>query len=492
MKLTIENKTTFLNDYYFQTLCLLYFPGEKFREDDPGENAASFLLERRDSGFYCKTVLKAGERTAEGSFFTEGYVPKVTFSESDFAAMALGKAYLNAASKLFGFALPWGYLLGLRPVKRAKYYLDRGYSEQTVEDLFVYDYGVSVQKARLAVETAALENKMLVDTRPNDCGLYLSIPFCPTKCDYCSFISCATPKLLGLIPSYLDRLKRDLVETCRVIRETGMRLTAVYVGGGTPSILDPEQLKDLLSCLNSCLPKEHIREFSFEAGRPDTITEEKLQILKSFGIDRISINPQTTNDEVLKRIGRKHSVKQFFEIAKLAKTIGFSVLNADLIAGLPGDTEDSFRKSLSDVMELGFDNITVHTLSVKKSAVLRFSEDGVYDPVGVLARKCVEYAWETLRSGGWMPYYLYRQKNIVGNAENVGYAKPGTENLYNVLMMEEYSTVFSCGAGAITKLVNGTRDQICRLANQKYPYEYLDTDLGIREPEIKEFFSQYS
>lgn len=490
MKLIVENKTEYLNDYYFQTLCLLYFPGEKFGEGPDSENSACFLLEKQGDSFFCRTVLTVGEREAVGTFSTAGYVPHVEMNETDFASLALGKAYLEAGRELFGFPLPWGYLLGLRPVKRAKFYLDRGYSAETVEKLFIEDYDVLPQKARLAVETASLENRMLTEIGEYDCGLYLSIPFCPTKCDYCSFVSCATPRLLSLIPTYLERLKQDLIASCRVIRELGLRLRSVYIGGGTPSILSESQLRDLLSCINAHLPTEHLVEFSFEAGRPDTITKEKLHILKEGGIRRISVNPQTTDEEVLRRIGRSHTVSDFFAIAEEAMHMDFDSVNADLIAGLPGDTKPQFEKSLADVMALGFENITVHTLSVKKSASLRFWDGGVYDPAGVLARECVEYAYETLKCADWQPYYLYRQKNIIGNAENVGYAKPGTENLYNVLMMEEYSTVLACGAGAITKLVSPGRDQICRIAFPKYPYEYLDANDGIREPEIRRFFKE--
>lgn len=491
MKLTIQNKTQYLNDYYFQTLCLLYFPGEKFHEGFESPAEASFLLEQREEGFYCETVLSLGDRTVKGVFDTTGYVPQVDMTASDFAALALGKAYLQAGEALLGFPLPWGYLLGLRPVKRAKYYLDRGYSPEMVEKLFVQDYNVLPSKAILAVKTALVENQMLTDVEQFDCGLYLSIPFCPTKCDYCSFISCATPRLFSLIPAYLERLKRDFIDTCALIKDLGLRLRSVYIGGGTPSFLTEEQLTDLLSCMNEHLPKDHLLEFSFEAGRPDTITEEKLHILKANGVDRISVNPQTTNDTVLQNIGRKHTVSDFFAVAKKALSIGFDIVNADLIAGLPGDTKESFAQSLSDVMEMGFENITVHTLSVKKSASLRFRDGEVYDPAGVMARECVEYACNTLSEAGWEPYYLYRQKNIIGNAENVGYAKQGTENLYNVLMMEEYSTVFACGAGAITKLVSPAKDEICRIAFPKYPYEYLDADNGIRESEIRDFFSNY-
>lgn len=488
MKVLIDNRTSYLNPYYFQTLCLLYFPGERFREQDDDGRTAAFLLEARGEGFYCHVRLQADGREACGEFCTEGYVPHVPMDAAAMAALALGKAYLSAGEKLFGFRLPWGYLLGLRPVKRAKYYLDRGYSSETVVKLFEADYDVLPQKSRLAVQTACTEQRMLDSLQPNDCALYISIPFCPTKCDYCSFVSLSTPRLFQLLPTYLERLKSDLQATARVIRETGMRLTSIYVGGGTPSILTEQQLQDLLEHVNRHFPLEHVKGFSFEAGRPDTITAEKLHILKANGVRRISVNPQTTDAQVLQRIGRHHSVQAFFDVANLAMQEQFEAVNADLIAGLPGDTFETFCRSLSDVMDIGFENITVHTLSVKKSAALRFSEEGIYDPAGALARTCTEYAWQTLGGCGWMPYYLYRQKNIVGNAENVGYAKPGTENLYNVLMMEEASTVFACGAGAITKLVSPDQKEICRIAFPKYPFEYLRDEGGIREQEIFDFF----
>ena len=488
MKLFIDNRTDCLNDYYFQTLCLLYFPGEKFSPKDGSPASASFLLEKRGEGdFYCEATLSDGKRQASGCFSTAGWTPEVDMKDNDFAAMALGKAYLRAGEKLFGFSLPWGYLLGLRPVKRAKYYLDLGCTDETVGRLFRKDYDVHPDKASLAVETARTEQRMLAGTEENDCGLYVSIPFCPTRCAYCSFISVATDKLRNLLPDYLEKLKRDIEHTCALIRETGMRLTSVYIGGGTPTSLDPRQTADLMKTLDRFLPREDLREFTCEAGRPDTITEEKLRILKSYGVDRVSVNPQTTDGAILERIGRKHTVKDFYDACGMVEKTGFRVRNADLIAGLPGDTEKGFRKSLEDVISVGFENITVHTLSVKKSSFLRFSEDGHYDPFGGLARSCVSYACGRLKETGRNPYYLYRQKNIIGNAENVGYAFPGTENLYNVLMMEEYSTVFACGAAAITKLVTPDRTDILRAANPKYPFEYLASDRFLSPEEVIEF-----
>jgi len=493
MKLVIDNRTGYLNDYYFQTLCLLYFPGEKFKQNDESENSAYFYLEETDKGkhvFVSRVILSSGDKRAEG-YFSGGYTPSIPMNDDFYAMNALGKAFLEAGEKLFGFGLPWGYITGLRPVKRAKYYLDRGYTAEEVITLFNRDYNVSNEKSTLSVETALLQQKMLDDVRENDCGLYVSIPFCPTRCDYCSFVSYSNAKLFALIPEYLEKLMRDIRNTGDMIKRLGMRLRAIYIGGGTPSILDEFQINRLLSCINSSVEINDNTEYTFEAGRPDTITAEKLLAVKSNGVKRISINPQTTSDFVLNEIGRKHSSKQFFDAAELAMKIGFDSVNADLIAGLPKDTEVSFKQSIEDVIGLGFSNITVHTLSIKNAANIRFVGDGYYDPEGDFARASVEYARKRLGDFGYKPYYLYRQKNTVGNAENTGYTLPNKENLYNVLMMEEHSTVFACGAGSITKLVSPKRDEILRHAFPKYPYEYLREDKSLGFDEAESFFSKY-
>ncbi len=494
MILEIDNRTQYLNDYYFQTLCLLYFPGERFGASAGKENYASFSLREEiidnNRYFVCDVTLGAGNRRVSAHYSGRGYIPSIPMDPEFEVMNALGKAFLDAGEKLFGFGLPWGYITGLRPVKRAKYYLDRGYSAQEVLRLFEKDYNVSKEKSLLSVETALTEEKMLSDIGADDCGIYVSIPFCPTRCDYCSFVSYSNQKLFKLIPDYLLKLQRDIRATGELVKELGMRVRAIYIGGGTPSILDPHQINELLSCINNSFLIGSDVEFSFEAGRPDTITKEKLFAVKDHGVGRISINPQTTNDSVLQRIGRHHTADQFFEAAEMAKGIGFSCINADLIAGLPGDDFVSFSKSVRDMIDLGFDNVTVHTLSIKNAAPLRFFDDGYYDPQGDLARKSVLYAYNELKAAGYLPYYLYRQKNTVGNAENTGYALAGKENLYNVLMMEEHSTVFACGAGSITKLVSPSRELIDRLAYPKYPFEYLSEDRGIGRERALEFFAR--
>ncbi len=492
MKLTIHNTTGLLNDYYFQTLSLLYFPGEKFpTSEDLSPNSAEYFLEKRGSGYYGKAVLHAGEYSAEGEFCTDGYEYSVSVHSELDAQCAIGKAFVQAGERLFGFSLPWGYITGLRPVKRARFYLDKGYDDKTVNNLFVKDHNVSPEKAMLSIRTAHNEIRMLEGVGRKTAGLYISIPFCPTRCQYCSFVSYSTPRLLKMLPAYVELLKKDIIDTAAVLKELGITLSAIYVGGGTPSILSPEQTTDILGTVNRHFDLSDLREFTFEAGRPDTITKEKLVAAKECGVTRVSINPQSLNENVLKAIGRQHTTAQFFEAYETARNVGFDSINADLIAGLPEDTFETFASSFEKVLSMSFENITLHTLSIKNAAAMRFEKENVYDPMGKLAVKCVQYVYDRMWESGMEPYYLYRQKNTVGNAENTGYSLPGKENLYNVLMMEEHSSVFACGAGAITKLVSPDEQIIDRIAHQKYPYEYLDEPKGIGADRIKDFYSKH-
>ncbi len=497
MILRIDNNTGYLNDYHFQTLCMLYYPGEKFPPNaTEAENEASFSVSpvNNDGCDGCRStvVLRCGDRCerSECTLFTSSF----TF-EADLAfavQAAVGKAFLDAGRKLFGFVPPWGYLTGLRPVKRARFHKDKGLSAEEVYNMFTADYCVSPEKARLSLDIAATEERMLEKySAKNDCCLYIAIPFCPTRCEYCSFVSYSNDKLFKTIPDYLERLDEDIKRTADIIKQTGFDLRAIYIGGGTPSILNETQLDKLLFSVNDRFDLSKLQEFSFESGRPDTTTLSKLKIAKQYGVNRVSINPQTTSDEVLKRIGRNHTAKQFFEAADMAMKVGFDGVNADLIAGLPGDTYEGFTKSLEDVIGCGFNNITVHTLSVKNAAPIRFDESGIYDPSGENARRCVSYANERLREAGLLPYYLYRQKNTIGNAENTGFATPGFECDYNVLMMEETNTVFACGASSITKLVSPNGEKIERIAFPKYPFEYLSAPRGIGEEKILDFFKRY-
>ncbi|MDD4125194.1 MAG: coproporphyrinogen dehydrogenase HemZ [Eubacteriales bacterium] len=486
MKVFIDNNTGYLNDYHFKSLCLLYFPAEKFPEQDSSSCSVSFTLNKTANGLRASASVVSPYGNSSAECGEEDIIFTIPTAGEDIAAAVTGKAFLKAGEKLFGFLPPWGYLTGLRPVKRARYYLERGFRENKVRRLFENDYNVSSEKTSLSVRTAYSEIKLLSSITPKNCGVYVSVPFCPTRCDYCSFVSYSNNKLFRLIPEYLERLANDIKRTGSIIKETGFVPVSVYIGGGTPSFLSEEQLRFLLCAINKYIPMDSVREYSFEGGRPDTLTAQKLGIIKNGGVNRISVNPQSTCQRVLDAIGRKHTVEDFFKAASLAMKCGFSTVNTDLIAGLPEDTFDTFSKTLDDVINIGFENITVHTLSIKNASEIK-NEYGAFDPVGRLARECVSYAGNTLTERGYDPYYLYRQKRTVGNGENTGFSLCGHESIYNVMMMEESSTVFACGAGAITKLVSVDGTRIERIAFPKYPFEYLERDDGIGEDRIHLF-----
>ena len=309
-------------------------------------------------------------------------------------------------------------------------------------------------------------------------------------------MSYTTPKLLALIPEYLAKLCDDIDRIFRIIKENGKRVVTIYIGGGTPTTLDETQLEILLSKIAENIDTSTLAEFTLEAGRPDTIIPGKFVIAKKYGVTRVSINPQTLNDEILSSIGRRHTVADFLRAYEVARESGIPHINTDLIAGLPEESFISFSKSVDEIIRLRPDNITVHTFCVKKAASILREGTDVYSRTGGETGKSVEYSHVSVANAGYVPYYLYRQKNTVGNFENVGFCLPGTEGLYNILMMEELHSVFAVGAGAVTKLVSPDRSYIERIFSPKYPYEYLAPDAKTTAGEdaaaqVRAFFEKY-
>lgn len=367
----------------------------------------------------------------------------------------------KALREYTGHDLPWGILTGVRPVK----VLSKVTDAQAEESLLV-----SGKKLALARRIEQVQ-KPLEDSIPmNSFSLYISIPFCPTRCSYCSFVSHSVDSAASRLDEYLLRVCEEMKQLAKISRHIGLIPDTIYFGGGTPTVLSAEQLKRLFAALEY-FDLSHIREFTVEAGRPDTITPEKLKAIKAAGADRISVNPQTMNDEVLKAIGRAHNSAQTEQAFMMAREAGFDVINMDLIAGLPTDTFESFTASLDAVCGLSPENITVHSLSLKRAAAL--FRGNVENTAGT-AERMIDYAHHKLGECGYIPYYLYRQKNTADNQENTGYAKPGCESLYNTYMMEELQIILAAGAGASTKLVDRRNGKIKRITNHKYPYEYLD------------------
>lgn len=468
-----------VNRYYVQTLCMVFFPGATFGENEiPGYGVPEVTVnvyKEEDGSDTAFVSMKLNDRTCEATE-TVGIEEDITISEH--SHVAVGRAVFAAGKELLGHIPPWGILTGVRPAKIAGNLLSEGRGVLKTKKILRDEYFLSHQKAALAVSVATTEAKLLKKIDRNTCSLYVSIPFCPSRCSYCSFVSYTTPRLLSLIDDYLDALLAEIDETVEVINAVGLKVNTVYIGGGTPTTLNPEQLRKLLTKINEKLDVSALIEFTLEAGRPDTITKEKLDVAKELGVTRISVNPQTLNDDILREIGRNHTREDFFRAYNIAKESGIRDINVDLIAGLPGDDFKSFSETLDGIIQLEPTNITVHTFCVKKASdVLRNNSD-IYSLTGGDAAKSVAYSQLNTKFAGYKPYYMYRQKNTVGNLENVGFSIEGHEGVYNVLMMEEVQTIFAVGAGAVSKLVrfngNGTRDTLIkRISNHKYPYEYL-------------------
>jgi len=463
-----------LNPYYIQTLCMLFFPGVKFPENEeetPEIHVVTVHMTETETGVSAVSAIRLGEKYMEGSW-QENWNTDIG-DRDRIRKIAAGRAFMLAGEAFTGFTPPWGIMTGVRPAKLVSEYLHAGKTPEEAASLLEREFFASRDKAELAVQVAQAEDRLITDDKRKECSIYIAIPFCPTRCAYCSFVSYTSPNLLKLIPEYLAALAEDIDHTCALIQKLGLHVATVYIGGGTPTILTADQLDFLLSRIRKWIPE--VEEFTLEAGRPDTITRDKLETAKRYGVDRISVNTQTLNEEVLARIGRKHTADEFFAAYETAREVGIQAVNIDLIAGLPSDTADSFRATIDAILPLQAENITVHTFCVKKSA--DFKTEGMFDRDGMEAMKSVQYSYSALTENGYLPYYMYRQKNTVGNLENVGYAKAGYEGLYNIYMMEEVHSIFSCGASAVTKFVSlPEKDgsvRIERIFQPKYPYEYL-------------------
>jgi len=365
----------------------------------------------------------------------------------------------------------WGALTGVKPGKLMAQFLEAGKSPQD----FAEEFDVSPGRTALCHETARATLAAKASLQPGDICLYVGIPFCPTRCAYCSFISSAVGKNLKLMEPYLEALFGEIERTGAMVKQAGQRPVALYMGGGTPTTLSAEQLDALCGKMEECFDLSALREYTVEAGRPDTITPEKLAVLKKHGVTRLSVNPQTMSDEVLQAIGRFHTAQDILDALEMVRAAGEFEVNMDLIAGLPKDSPAGFEKTIETVLALGPENVTVHTLSMKNGS--RLSEHPETLPAAEEVAAMLDYANDRLRAEGYTPYYLYRQKYISGGFENVGWAKGSTVNLYNIAMMEELCEVVAMGAGASTKMPDD-KGGVHRRINPKFPKEYIERMKG--------------
>lgn len=382
---------------------------------------------------------------------------------------ACTKSFCRAAKQIRNINLPWGVMSGIRPAKSVRKFREEGYNDEEIRNLLKEIYEVSDEKIDLAQEVSKNEEKILKRIGKNSVSIYIGIPFCPSRCLYCSFVSTDIRHSGKYMDDFLKCLLKEIEKTKEILNNLGLHAENIYIGGGTPTTLDENQIKILLDSVEKNLITEKLNEFTLEAGRPDTINYKKLLAAKSGGITRISINPQTMNNETLIKIGRKHTPEDILESFSIARKAGFNNINMDLIAGLPDETPEMFYKSLNKVIELEPENITVHSMCVKRAARLKSS--GIKLSEDDYINKMLSFTQKRMREEKMKPYYMYRQKNISGNSENVGYAKEGFMSFYNINIMEEAQTIIALGGGGSSKLVLG--DRIERVFNFKDPYEYI-------------------
>lgn len=380
---------------------------------------------------------------------------------------ACTKSFCHAAMKIRKINLPWGVMCGIRPAKNVRVLLEEGYSEKETRKIFKNVYEVSDEKTELAHTVAKNEKELLKNIEKNSVSIYIGIPFCPTRCLYCSFVSTDINVSGKYIPEFLEKLLLEIDKTAEILKKIGFFVDNIYIGGGTPTTLNENQLRMIFERLHKSFDFSKIKEFTLEAGRPDTITKEKLICAKDYGVNRISINPQTMNIDILKKVRRIHTPEMVRECFNEARNAGFDNINMDLIAGLPGETFEMFKYSLDEVIKLDPENITVHSMCVKRAADLNVKCLTEAEEMN----KMLSYTQRRMKETGREPYYMYRQKNSSGNLENVGYAKKGCMSTYNINIMEEKQTIIALGGGGSTKLVMG--DRIERIFNFKDPLEYI-------------------
>ena len=466
-------------NYAAEQMLLTLFPGERpsYPDRPAGEGEDSLTLSLSLGGRWAtaRAVLTRDGRRWIAAARAPVPAPDAGRVERDRVLQRVVKnAFYRAGVQALGQEPPWGGLTGVRPVKLPTRALEQGATRRQADRLLRDLYRVSAPRRALALDCAQATLAAKRTLAPEDVSLYVGVPFCPTRCAYCSFVSADVGRTFSLMEPYVDALCREIAAAGAAVRRGGRRIKSVYIGGGTPTTLSPALLDRLMGALEGAFDLSACAEYTVEAGRPDTITAEKLSVLRERGCTRVSVNPQSMDERVLAAIGRAHSAADILQAWDLVRRAGFPYANMDLIAGLPADTPEGFRASLDQVLSLGPENVTVHTLALKKGSRLTLEKNGAL-PAPEQVSAMLDYAWGALRAAGYAPYYLYRQKYMSGGFENVGWCRPGAESLYNICMMEELHTILSLGSGGVTKVIDPRAGSLVRQANPKYPKEYIET-----------------
>ena len=459
--------------YVVEQSLMALFPGELpvYEPICPGDDDwAVVTLAEETEGCRITVELALGGKSASRTLTAP--LSGTDFEKEGQRRHAMARCFFLAARDVTGATPPWGMLTGVRPDKPVTWALAEGKSPEEARKMLEKEYFVTPERSALALETGETALRAIRRLSPRDIDIYVGIPFCPTRCVYCSFVSQSVEKSFALVPPYVEALAAELRAGGEMVRRAGLRVRSFYMGGGTPTTLTAEQMDTVLTAFESSFDLTDCTERTVEAGRPDTITPEKLAVLRSHGVDRVSVNPQTLEDRVLAAIGRRHTAADIRRAMDLVGGYGFAHVNMDLIAGLPEDTAEGFRRSLDGCLTMGADNITVHTLALKKGS--RILTEGLRVPGPETVTEMLDYAAPVLRGAGYHPYYLYRQKYMSGSFENTGWCRPGAECWYNVDIMSELCSILSFGAGGSTKMVEFGTNHIQRVFNVKYPKEYIE------------------
>lgn len=460
------------NEYDLRTIIEIFMPKNQIQVVDTKN---LFLEKLRDFKYGLEIVEEPHQRSM---ILYRGTDHKVLVERTLFAVdggskTALKRTLYEVLETVYAPIGKWGILVGIRPVKIVHEFLDQGRTVDEIKNVMASTYLVHPDKIDLLIETALRERPHLYPLDQSAVSLYLCIPFCPTRCLYCSFPSNEISKKSKLLPTYLDLMIQELIFAVSEIKRSGKYIDCVYIGGGTPTTLDVKQLERLLEEIVQQVPIDQIKEFSVEAGRPDTISMEKLDVMKSFGVNRICINPQTMRDDTLTRVGRSHDSGAIVDVMKMARKVGFETINMDVIMGLPGETVTDTNETLKKLIELKPENLTVHTLAVKRASNLNASIEEIELAHDGEVERMLSDGDALVRQFGYTPYYMYRQKKMIGHLENIGYALSGHASLYNMRIMEERHTIVAIGAGAVSKICFPDDNRHERVANFKGLEDYI-------------------
>ena len=459
--------------YAAEQMMLSLYPAERpeYPKGKPEGDRVVLSLRKGKKFITCVCRIVKDDKIFVGRSAFNAELAADDLSRDRLCSRIIKNAFYRAALRSGHSRPAWGSLTGVRPGKLFCAMLDETGDPDTATRRFMTEYDVSSERAKLCRDTSLVTRSVAGSLGDKDICLYVGIPFCPTRCSYCSFVSQSVQKSMKLIPPFLDALMLEIDAAAKAVNELGLHIISIYMGGGTPTTLSAGQLDRLCSKISSCFDLTHLREYTVEAGRPDTITTEKLRVLKAHGVDRVSVNPQTMVNSVLDAIGRKHTAQDIINALEKVRSVGGMAVNMDLIAGLTSDTVAGFVETLDTVIALAPENITVHTLSLKKGS--RITLEGSQLPTAAEVGRMLDIAGDALRGNGYAPYYLYRQKFMSGGFENVGWTKDGFLNLYNVCIMEELCSIIAVGGGGSTKLVSAGSGRNIRLFAPKYPTEYI-------------------